>query len=491
MLIKDILLRLKDNKKTAVEFKGTSISYNELYCTVESNKYILKDLVKYTNNIGLYLPNSLSYVIGYFSIAFCDKTIIPIENSLKKDEIRSIISYCECRIIITTSDYLEMLENLLSKWEFKVTIFLLDNKKVFEFGGDSELPISEIIKNNTDENDVAIMLHTSGTTDEPKRVMLTHKNLIANIESNIDSLELNKNDISLIVLPMYFGYCNTSQFLTHMYLGAKIIICDGIFNPTYFLKLISEKHCTNTTCIPSMLFLIIAKKNKEYDISSLRYLCFGGGIMPVSKLKQILAYFNKTGVVQTYGQTEASPRITSLLPDDSFKKIGSVGKCIPNVKIDIFNEEDKPVERGQIGEIVVRGDNVMKGYYKHPIETDYVKRNGWLHTGDLGRMDDEGYLYIVGRIKNVIITGGLNIYPENIEKVLLSCPGVKEAVVYGEINDFYGEIPVAKVVVSNNLSIDKIKDYCKKNLDDNKMPRKIIICKKLNKTYNGKIKRER
>lgn len=335
----------------------------------------------------------------------------------------------------------------------------------------------------------AIMLHTSGTTSNPKRVMLTHKNLICNIESNIASLEFNEKDTTLIVLPMYFGYCNCSQFLTHVYLGGRIIIAPQPFNPAIFLQLIEKYKCTNTTCIPSMLFLTISIRNK-YDMSSLRYLCFGGGVMPVHKLKQIISFFEGTGIVQTYGQTEASPRVTCLLPKDCLRKIGSVGKPIPGVEIDILDKNGVPVKNGEKGEIVVRGNNVMKGYYKHQDKTEQTIINGWLHTGDIGRVDEEGYLYIVGRIKNVIISGGLNIYPEEIEEILINYEGIKEVIVFGEKHDILGEIPVAKVV-TDGCYIDEgqILEYSKKMVDAYKIPKKIIFCEQLEKTYNGKIRR--
>lgn len=238
-----------------------------------------------------------------------------------------------------------------------------------------------------------------------------------------------------------------------------------------------------------MLFLTISIRNK-YDMSSLRYLCFGGGVMPVHKLKQIISFFEGTGIVQTYGQTEASPRVTCLLPKDCLRKIGSVGKPIPGVEIDILDKNGVPVKNGEKGEIVVRGNNVMKGYYKHQDKTEQTIINGWLHTGDIGRVDEEGYLYIVGRIKNVIISGGLNIYPEEIEEILINYEGIKEVIVFGEKHDILGEIPVAKVV-TDGCYIDEgqILEYSKKMVDAYKIPKKIIFCEQLEKTYNGKIRR--
>lgn len=492
MKIKDILYRQRNNTKVAIEYLNEKITYSQMNERVTQNKELLvgKSKMLNCNNIGLFLQNSISYVIGYFTIAYLDKVIVPIEITLSKSQFLSIISYCEIGMVITIQSYLSTILEYCKNYSVDMEVFLVDFNKLVFISGKEKRTISEKCRRNVTDKSVAIMLHTSGTTSDPKKVMLSHQNLIANIESNIASLELNENDKTLIVLPMYFGYCNSSQFLTHLYLGASIVIANQPFNPAQFLKIIEEKKCTNTTCVPSMLFLIINMK-KKYDTSSLRYLFFGGGLMPVDKLYRIIDYFDNTGVVQTYGQTEASPRISCLLPHDSLRKIGSVGKAIPNVVVDIFDERDKPVKLGEVGEIVVKGENVMVGYYKHPEETNNVKRNGWLHTGDIGKFDNEGYLYIVGRIKNMIISGGLNIYPEEIEEVLITHDDIKDVVVIGETHDILGEIPVAKIVTDNrNLTVYDIIGYCAKFLDKYKIPKKITFCDELEKTYTGKIIRK-
>lgn len=441
----------------------------------------------HNRNVGIFFQNSIDYAIGYFSVAFCDNVIIPIEDSIKKDILRSIITYCEMSLIVTNNEKCKQLEEMLASFEYTIDIYNIDTAEYICVGNGDR-----IIQGTEDEEDVVIMLHTSGTTSAPKKVMLTNANLIANIESNVTSLKITEDDVCLIVLPMFFGYCNSSQFLSHLYLGARIVIYDSTFIPRKFLQLISTEKCTNTTCVPPMLFLIINScKRKKIDLSTLRLLCFGGGAMPVEQLKRIMTFFDTVGLVQTYGQTEAAPRVTCLLPEEAELKIGSVGKAIPNVKVRIVNDKDEMVEKGEVGEIVVQGPNVMKGYYKKPDITTHVLRNGWLHTGDLGKFDEEGYLYIVGRIKNIIISGGLNIYPEEIEEVLINYAPVKETVVLPERHDILGEVPIAKIVLreGRDCSQQEIIQYCLQKLPTNKVPSKVIFCKELDKAYTGKIKR--
>lgn len=486
MEIKDILKRQSDNDCVAITYKNNSITYAELYAKVKMHEENLKR-VKHNRNVGIFFNNSIDYVIGYFLVAFSDDVIIPIEDSIKENTLKSIIIYCEISMIVTNNENYEQLVFMLNNFKYKIDIYNVDTKECTCFGGENK-----IVQGYEDEDDVAIMLHTSGTTSDPKKVMLTNENLVANVESNIASLGITERDICLIVLPMFFGYCNSSQFLSHLYLGAKIVIYDSVFAPRKFLQMIDKERCTNTTCVPSMLFLVIKScKRENFDLSSLRYLCFGGGIMPVEMLKKIIAFFDQTGIIQTYGQTEASPRVTCLLPKDTERKIGSVGKAIPNVCVDVWGKDDMPVKTGDIGEIVVKGPNVMKGYYKKPDITANTLRNGWLHTGDLGKFDDEGYLYIVGRIKNIIISGGLNIYPEEIEDVLINHPQIKEVVVVAEKHEVLGEVPVAKIVLKEGEACGRteIMEYCLKMLPSNKVPSRVVFCESLDKTYTGKIKR--
>lgn len=494
MFLKDIVINNKDNDKIAIKHLNQELSYRELYERVNYVSNKLKYCKGFSENIGIFLPNSINYVVAYFSITMTDSVIVPISVQAKRLELESIISYCELGIIITDTPFREMLINFLNKANIKVSVFNLDDETVERIGnGDCKFNAKYNKERGIDEDEVGIMLHTSGTTSKPKRVMLTHKNLISNIKSNIESLKLTQNDKTLIALPMFFGYCNTAQMLTHLYLGASIVIMDGLFMPKEFFKIIHVEKITNFTGVPTILLMILSyRNNKKYYISSLRYICFGGGNMPIEKLKVLIELFPNIGFIQTYGQTEASPRVTALLPKDSLRKIGSVGKPIPNVNVRIVNDNGKDVGINEYGEIIVQGNNVMKGYYKREDETLKVIRNGWLHTMDIGRYDEEGFIYIVGRKKNVIISGGLNIYPEEIEELLMCHPSIKDAYVFGEESEYLGEVPVAKIVLNDSLieiNEDEIKNYCVDNLANYKVPHRIVFVSELLKTSTGKIKR--
>jgi len=213
--------------------------------------------------------------------------------------------------------------------------------------------------------------------------------------------------------------------------------------------------------------------------------------MPLDKLQQLMDLLPDTGFVQTFGQTEASPRATALLPEDALQKLGSVGKPIPNVEVRVVDDADNPIPHDTVGNIVIKGPNVMKGYYKRPEISAKTIKNGWLYTGDLGHMDAEGYLYLVGRKKNLIISRGQNIYPEEIEEIMLDHPTVKELRVMGEAHDVMGEKVMACVVLEDEATTTEkeLYDFTGARLASCKVPSEIRIVKNLPKTATGKVRR--
>ena len=225
MKIKDVLHKNRNSNKIAVIYKDCKYTYNDIY-----NQVVLHtgQLINFkSRNVGIFVQNSVNYVIAYFSVAYLDRVIIPIDVNSRLEQILRTIAYCELELVITDNQYFEYLSKVMEEGKQKIVLYNLDNpERCYIYEGTKEGKIGEKVDPG---EDVAIMLHTSGTTSNPKKVMLTHDNLISNIKSNIESLALTENDRSLIVLPMYFGYCNTSQFLTHFYLGGSIVIYDGTF----------------------------------------------------------------------------------------------------------------------------------------------------------------------------------------------------------------------------------------------------------------------
>lgn len=491
MKIGKLLSNQMHNDKIAIKYSGEALTYKNWYKKSQNLKsYIHNMVTANTRCIAIFMPNSINYAIAYFGIVFSERVVVPIDPQVKDIEICSTISYCEVDLIVSVSIYKSIFMEAFKLYPYKITVYYMDTNEKEEYG------VGDWIEKSAESNfdgvpkDVAIMLHTSGTTSSPKRVMLTHENLLTNVESNICSLKLSSNEVVLIALPMYFGYCNTAQFLTHVYLGATIVILDSLFMPKQFLSIVQRERITSFTAVPSMLLMLLEYRYCEkYNINTLKYICFGGGKMPIDKLRMLINKFPSVCFIQTYGQTECAPRVTALPAEDAIRKIGSVGKAIPGVCVKIVDQNDKVLQAGETGEVAVIGRNVMKGYFKNKEATSIALRNNLLHTGDRGYLDEEGYLYLTGRIKNIIISGGINIYPEEIEMIILQYEGVKDVLVTGEKHELLGEVPVAKVIVSDESVLAGVRDYCSKHLANYKVPVRFDIVKYLKKTYNGKNRR--
>lgn len=489
MKIKDLLISKKHSKKIAIISDNNRITYQSWYeksseLSNRINNYIKQESLY----IGILLPNSVEYAIAYFGITFSNKIIVPIEINSSDTEIKSLCKYCEIDLIISDSNHIKQFENILKNYMYSISIYLIDKDEFLTNKAEKINKSSYLLSNN----EVAILLHTSGTTSNPKRVMLTHKNLISNVEANINNLNLSRDEKTLITLPMYFGYCNTTQILTSVYLGAEIVILNGIFTPKKFFETIENEKITNTTAVPTTLLMLLSYRYyNKYNIKSLKTLCFGGGKISNETLVELYKKYPTIGFVQTYGQTECSPRVTSLLSKDSKKKVGSVGTELPGVTVKIVNKKNNEVKANTIGEIIVNGPNTMKGYFKNDQATKAVLKDNWIFTGDLGYKDNDGYLYLVGRKKNIIISGGINIYPEEIEEILVEQNDVIDAIVYGEYDKWLGEIPVANIVVSENADINLIKNNLSQKLPNHKIPKSITIVKSIEKTHTGKNKRQK
>lgn len=498
MRLKDILYQKKDSPDTAIEYNSCYITYAELFNKVEEIAKLIKSTKQNYNTIGVYLNNSINYIVAYFAIAFADKIIVPMSVKSHESELLSMIDYCDLDLVITDSLYREDLLCILQRCTYKITVFNLDDKSLEEqFRPCRDFLSKESFQRDRrsdkaeENNDVALILHTSGTTSRPRRVMLTDNNLISNIRSISKVLDINKKSRTLLALPMHLSSGN-SQMLTHLYVGAAVIIMDMPFFPGNVLSLIQNRKVTNFFGVPFHMEALIRLKNVEkYDLGTLRFMCFGGGPVYEEGIIAFHKMFSRIGFIQMYGQTEASPRITHLLADDCLKKLGSVGLPIPGVKLRIIDCDGRDVDPDEVGELIVSGENIMKGYYKCPEETSEVLRDGWLYTGDLASRDRDGYVYIAGRSKNIIIYSGYNIYPEEVEEVLLSHPDVSEAYVYGMADEFSGQVPVAKVVLeySRNASPDELIKFCFEKLESYKIPNRIIITEHIDRTLSGKIKR--
>lgn len=484
-LLGDILFLQSQQQpeNTAIIWKERIYSYKKLYEICLGFAGTIIESVGRNRNIAVIASRSVDYVIAYFSSLFTGSKIIPIGPDISYEEILRTIKYCDVDLIIYNQDFKyspEYFENLKS--------IFLNEKDYAEY--EKNINDNFYNKENINEIDVGLMLHTSGSIDKPKRVMLTHRNIIENARAHAIHMELYPSDKVLIMLPMHFGYCNTAQMICHMMLGGILVILDGICLPHKVLKLVTDNKVNVFTAVPSILIQFIDYKYaNNYNTSSVTQITFGGAPVSINKIARVKEVFKNAALCQTYGLTEAGPRITGVKPNKDQILTESVGTVIPGVELKFINDSGEVVDTNEIGEIVVRSPGVMRGYYKREDETNNCIKGDWLYTGDLGYLNENRELIIVGRIKNIIIRAGINIYPEEIESYLYSNSKVKQLVVYGEPDEEKGEKVHAKIIAADSsLTIRELQEFAAKGLSKFKIP-SFELVKHLPQTYNKKIKR--
>ncbi|MBO9128712.1 fatty acid--CoA ligase family protein [Bacillus sp. 165] len=492
----------KHGDRTAYIFQEKETSYTELYNEITMFASGLHKLgVKKGDHVALLLGNSPQFVVGLYGAMYAGATIIPINPVYTPDEISYIIQNGDVKTVIALdvlSPILEKITNKLPSIEHIIVCstsqetneqnVFLQNEQMQPFtnvlsAGDLDFPAAPI-----EEEDTAVILYTSGTTGKPKGAMLTHKNLYSNARDIGWYLQFSENDKIIAALPMFHVFCLTVALNAPLIKGSTILIMPK-FSPSEIFNISQKYKATVFAGVPTMYnFLLQYSEGNVEDLQTLRLCISGGASMPVALLENFEEKFTVI-VAEGYGLSEASP-VTCFNPLDRPRKAGSIGTDIINVENKIVNELGEEVPHGQVGELIVRGPNVMKGYYKMPEDTAATIRDGWLYTGDLAKRDEEGYFYIVDRKKDLIIVGGYNVYPREVEEVLYSHSAVVEAVVLGVPDDSFGEAVKAFVVrKQESLTEEELLAYCKEHLAKYKVPATIEFLEELPKNTTGKILR--
>ncbi len=445
------------------------------------------------DRVGLYCVNSEAYAIAYFGIIKCGAIAVPVNLLLPPTEISYILNDAEVSMLIYHQLFRETVASLAVP-SLRQRIVIGD----VATGDDTSLAAcmaatgqAPAIKVRPAE-DVACIIYTSGTTGRPKGAMLTHRNLMANANSCRHALQPQAGrDAYLVVLPMFHSFAHMVGMLVPLLSGCRFVPV-----PKFDVQLVADTIARNGATVfmgvPTMFAMLLTLPPEQTGkLATLRYCIAGGSAMPLPVMEKFEQRFTAL-IYEGDGPSECSP-VTCVNPIGGQRKPGSVGPAVLDVSMEIRDADGKKVVDGEIGEICVRGPNVMPGYWRRPKETAEVFFGDWYRTGDLGYRDTDGYFYIVDRLKDMIIINGMNVYPKMVEDVLYRMPHVKDVAVVGQPDDLHGEVPVAYMVADTPgaISADDVAEFCKDKLAGYQTPRTVIFMDALPRTPTGKVlKRE-
>jgi long-chain acyl-CoA synthetase len=431
--------------------------------------------------VSLLLPNSVEYVIAYFACWQLGALAGPVNGLLKTQEIEYVVSNSEAKLMLVNSEFLPKVEAI----DIQRVVF--DNES--SEGGEFK---KEKTNQLTLQNE-AIIIYTSGTTGKPKGCLLTHGNVIANARQISEWLGFTEKDCLLTIMPLFHMNAVSVTTMSALYAGGSTVVSPK-FSASRFWQIVSDYQITSFGSVATMLSMLLSTYPdgvpEGLKTDQLRFAMCGSAPVPAEVLRRFEETFNCL-VVEGYGLSESTCRSTFNPPDER-RRPGSCGLPIGN-EMRVVDEEDREVPDGELGEIVLRGENILKGYFKNDAATNTAFRNGWFHTGDIGYRDRDGYYFIVDRKSDMIIRGGENIYPREIDEVLYQHPQIAAAAVIGVPDELYGEEVAAVVVLKRNAttSEQEVIDFCKARLADYKCPKTVRFVEDIPKGPTGKLlKRE-
>jgi len=472
----------------AVRLGEVELSYAELDDRSARLAALLAELgMSPGDRVGVMLPNVPEFPIAYYGVLRAGGIVVPMNVLLKEREIAFYLEDSGARLLLAWHGFAA--EARAGAEAAGAELIEVEPAALAETLTGLE-PLPGVA--GTAADDTAVILYTSGTTGKPKGAELTHRNLARNAEIvSQTTCEVGEGDIVLGALPLFHSFGQTVGMNASIRVGACLTLVPK-FDPGEALATMQRDGVTHFYGVPTMFGALLHHPEREgYDTSSLRTCITGGASMPVEVLRGFEDGFGAI-VLEGYGLSETSPVASSNHPDKE-RKAGSIGMPIEGVEMRVVDEDDGPVEQGEVGEIVIRGHNIMKGYWQHPDATEEAMRGGWFHSGDMARVDEEGYFYIVDRKKDLIIRGGYNVYPREVEEVLYEHPKIREAAVVGVPHDEWGEEIGAAVVLheGEELSPEEVSSYVKERIAAYKYPRVVWFLADLPKGPTGKIlKRE-
>lgn len=476
--------------KTALVFEETRLSYSDLLRRANGLATFLADRgVKKGTKVVCYLPNIPEFVDVYLAVLSLGAILAPVDFRLKPEEVAGIVTDCRPLYVVTTT----ALGGSLKRDDFTADIVYTDGPSLVEradYGAIVSGTGNAAPKVTIDDEDEALFLYTSGSTGRPKGVILLARQLDLFPTQMRDTFpEIFGPDIPFgVILPMSHI---SGPILINMllYTRSTLVIFPG-WRPDVVWKTVEKERVAFFHGVPPIFQMLLVDPNLgSYDLSCLKLMAMMGMSVPKTLLETYQERFPQAAITQGFGLTETSPILTFLPSRDAKRKLGSVGLPVRDAEIKIVDDNGNELPKNAAGDIIASGPMIMKGYYNQPEETARVIRDGWFRTGDLGVFDDEGYLYHMGRSKDIVITGGLNVFPAEVENVLLRHADVMEAAVIGAADEKRGEILLAFVIQRDGVPLNEkeLLKHCRERLADFKVPKRIAAIDKIPLLSNGKV----
>lgn len=438
------------------------------------------------DRVALILPNRLEAAVAWYGAWLAGGVVVPMNAQARVRDFLPWLQHAHARHVVYETAHADARE-AVAQWQPEAGATALEDQGTLP----ASEPIEAIDAGELRAATLAVILYTSGTTGAPKGVMLSHGNLLANAQSIVRYLALTAEDRVLSVLPFYYAY-GASVLHTHLMVGGCVVLGPGLMFPLAVLDAIEEHRATGFPGVPSTFALLMDHlATRASRMQSLRYLTQAGGAMAPALTQRLREVLPHPRLFVMYGQTEATSRISWLPPERLHEKLGSVGIPIDGVQWCVRRDDGSEADTGESGEVCVRGANVMLGYWNNEEATRIALREGWLHTGDLGHLDADGYLFLQGRRSDMIKTGAHRVHPTDVEEVIAEIPGVREVAVVGVDDEIMGQVIQAFVVATERppRAEDRIKAHCRARLAPYKIPRHITFVDALPRTSSGKVRR--
>ncbi|MBI4340030.1 MAG: long-chain-fatty-acid--CoA ligase [Chloroflexi bacterium] len=490
-------------ERTAMIFEGKRISYSQLQERVNRLADALAKLgVGAGDRVAAIQVNCNEHIEAYFAAAKLDAIYVPMNFRVKSDELAFMLKDSEPKALLSGLRYCDLVESAVGGIPSLRALVSLDGPK------GNWRPYEDLLASGAnedrfpqgDDEDTTIIMFTAGTTGTPKGVMLTYNSFSSYILSNISPADPEVEERNILTVPLHH-IAGMQAALSAIY-GGRTLIIQRQFQVVEWMKLVQDEKANRAMMVPTMLKQLMDHPGfHQHDLSSLEVITYGAAPMPLSVIKQAIQEFPGVRFINAFGQTETASTITMLPPEDhvlegtpaevekKLKRLSSIGKPLPDVEVRIVDEDSKDVPLGHVGEIVARGERLMKGYWGMEEATRATIRGGWLYTGDLGYFDEDGYIFLAGRAKDFIKRGGEMVSPEEVEQVLLSHPQVEDAAIIGVPDDYWGERVRAVVVPKKGQrpKEQEIIEYCRQRLASFKKPESVVFVEELPRNPMGKM----